>query len=77
MDKLPSPCVAVCELNASGTFCTGCGRTTDEIARWRTADPAQQLSIVAAAGKRLADYRLAGEAHPAQALPGPLTPIKD
>jgi predicted Fe-S protein YdhL (DUF1289 family) len=36
-DRTPaeSPCIKVCTLDLEGR-CYGCGRTTDEIARWST-----------------------------------------
>ena len=34
MNKIASPCVNVCALDAAGETCTGCGRTRDEIGRW-------------------------------------------
>ena len=53
MDDPVSPCIAVCELNAEQSFCTGCGRTTDEITQWRYADAIQQRVILEAARRRL------------------------
>jgi len=37
MDKgiqIPSPCVGVCQINASTKFCLGCWRTLKEVAHW-------------------------------------------
>ena len=32
--NVPSPCVNVCQMDASGGLCVGCLRTLDEIATW-------------------------------------------
>jgi predicted Fe-S protein YdhL (DUF1289 family) len=38
-DDVPSPCISVCRMDASGELCVGCLRTLDEIAAWgRMAD---------------------------------------
>ncbi|QQR92318.1 MAG: DUF1289 domain-containing protein [Candidatus Iainarchaeum archaeon] len=42
--SVPSPCNNICILD--GTICTGCGRTTDEIARWSTMKEEEQRKIV-------------------------------
>ena len=37
MDKglqIPSPCVGVCQINASTKYCLGCWRTLREVAHW-------------------------------------------
>ena len=37
MDKglqIPSPCVGVCQINASTKYCLGCWRTLIEVAHW-------------------------------------------
>ena len=37
MDKgiqIPSPCVGVCQINASTKYCLGCWRTLKEVAHW-------------------------------------------
>ncbi len=45
---IPSPCIGICTLDETGTTCTGCARTLDEIARWRTMDATERAAIVAA-----------------------------
>lgn len=32
-EEIKSPCVNICQVNLEGV-CQGCGRTTDEIAKW-------------------------------------------
>jgi predicted Fe-S protein YdhL (DUF1289 family) len=44
--KLPSPCIGVCRLDPDEGVCIGCLRTTDEIAAWPDASPAEQFQIV-------------------------------
>ena len=46
-DHVPSPCVSVCVLDASGRTCIGCFRTLDEIAAWGTLDSDAKRRIVA------------------------------
>ncbi|MBV1961721.1 MAG: DUF1289 domain-containing protein [Immundisolibacteraceae bacterium] len=53
MNNPVSPCVAVCELNSAGQICIGCGRTSDEIALWRSTDEAGKNIILADAKQRL------------------------
>lgn len=35
---VPSPCINVCRMDASTSWCEGCLRTIDEIAAWSTFD---------------------------------------
>jgi predicted Fe-S protein YdhL (DUF1289 family) len=44
--KIPSPCIGVCKLDRAGGSCIGCLRTADEIARWSTMSPAEQVQVV-------------------------------
>jgi predicted Fe-S protein YdhL (DUF1289 family) len=50
MDELdalaPSPCVKVCALDATKSWCTGCHRTLDEIAGWRTMTLTERLAVL-------------------------------
>lgn len=43
--SLPSPCISVCELDASGRQCLGCTRTLEQIEAWISLDDAARLSI--------------------------------
>ncbi|MEO0391228.1 MAG: DUF1289 domain-containing protein [Pseudomonadota bacterium] len=36
---IASPCTGICKLDEATGWCTGCGRTGDEIADWRTTTP--------------------------------------
>ncbi|MFN3592032.1 MAG: DUF1289 domain-containing protein [Thermaurantiacus sp.] len=54
--SIPSPCRDICKLRRrSGVrLCIGCGRTTEEIAAWPTADDERRRAIRVAASARLA-----------------------
>lgn len=51
-ENVESPCVSVCELDPSRSFCIGCYRTIDEIKRWRDASDAEKQRIKTAARAR-------------------------
>jgi len=48
-----SPCIDVCLLDAEGN-CTGCARTTREIACWGALDEADRLEIMRGLPERIA-----------------------
>lgn len=41
----PSPCVGICRIDDATGLCTGCARTMDEIAGWRTATVERRREI--------------------------------
>lgn len=49
-----SPCIKICELNG-GNFCTGCGRTREEIGGWTRMSDEQKKATIARARARLKD----------------------
>ncbi len=49
---LPSPCVAVCKLDAGTGHCLGCWRTIDEIRRWGVMTDDERLVLLAALRER-------------------------
>ena len=49
-----SPCVGVCVIDPATHWCTGCGRTIEEIADWGTADGAARRAIRAQLPARMA-----------------------
>jgi len=57
-DRVPSPCISVCELDADGVLCTGCFRTLDEIAAWGTLDADAKRRVLAALPARKASRRM-------------------
>jgi uncharacterized protein len=49
-----TPCIKVCVMDAATGFCSGCGRTLDEIARWGAMSEPERQSIMRALSDRLA-----------------------
>jgi uncharacterized protein len=43
---IESPCNQVCAIDVPTGFCTGCGRTLDEIAKWGDVGPEGQRAIL-------------------------------
>jgi predicted Fe-S protein YdhL (DUF1289 family) len=56
-EYVPSPCISVCVLNASGRTCIGCFRTLDEIAAWGTLNAVEKRRILAELPGRKAGSR--------------------
>ncbi len=57
VDHVPSPCVSVCVLDASGVVCLGCFRTLDEIAAWSLLDADAKRGVLAALPERRSAHR--------------------
>ena len=53
MTETPSPCLAICSLDHTDEYCTGCGRSLDEIAGWLMANEAERRAIVEQLPERL------------------------
>jgi len=53
-DNVPSPCISICVLDASQSYCTGCGRTLREIAAWTDMSADEKRAVVASLAERLA-----------------------
>jgi predicted Fe-S protein YdhL (DUF1289 family) len=51
MERPPSPCIKVCELDARG-YCAGCLRTGAEIGAWISMTAAQQWQLIAELARR-------------------------
>ncbi|MDB5642162.1 MAG: hypothetical protein JWN07_1479 [Hyphomicrobiales bacterium] len=51
MTNIVSPCVNICQLDARGETCLGCGRTRDEIGGWMSMSAEERDAVMA----RLAD----------------------
>lgn len=45
-NEVQSPCIQVCVVHPEAKICTGCLRTTDEIARWSRMDDAERAAIL-------------------------------
>ena len=54
MNAIESPCKKICVVDPAHHFCTGCGRSLDEIARWTQFSPAERSRIMAELPARLA-----------------------
>ncbi len=53
MDRVSTPCVNFCWIEASHGLCEGCGRTRDEISRWYLLSEDERLAIMASLRERL------------------------
>ena len=47
-----SPCTKICVMDAVDRFCTGCGRTRQEIAEWWTLRDDAKWAVLASLGAR-------------------------
>ena len=47
-NEVESPCVRICVVHPEARICTGCYRTTDEIARWSKMTPEERREIMEA-----------------------------
>lgn len=47
-NEIESPCVRICVVHPEARICTGCYRTTDEIARWSKMTPEERREIMTA-----------------------------
>ena len=47
MSDIPSPCVAVCQIDRASGHCLGCWRTIEEISGWSRFDGERRLQIIA------------------------------
>ena len=50
---VPSPCVAVCQMQADTAWCWGCRRTLNEIGQWSNLDNAGKRAVWQAISDRL------------------------
>jgi predicted Fe-S protein YdhL (DUF1289 family) len=50
--NISSPCINICQMDASNGLCLGCFRTIEEITVWSRADDAQRANILAAVTQR-------------------------
>ena len=49
---IASPCINICQMDASNGLCLGCFRTLDEITVWARTDDATRANILAAVTRR-------------------------
>jgi len=45
-EEISSPCIDVCDVDSTGQYCIGCGRSMDEIARWLTTSEQERQAIM-------------------------------
>jgi len=43
--EVPSPCVALCRIDATSGLCEGCARTLGEISDWLILEPAERFEV--------------------------------
>ena len=55
---VPSPCVAVCQMQADTAWCWGCRRTLNEIGQWSNLDNAGKHGVWQAIALRLGQQGL-------------------
>ena len=53
---VPSPCINVCQMDATNGLCQGCWRTLGEITDWSRLDDAAKINILAAVARRRQEY---------------------
>ncbi len=46
MENLLSPCIGVCYISNTTSFCEGCFRTREEISRWRYMSFEEQKRVI-------------------------------
>ena len=47
-----SPCISVCEMDATTGYCRGCFRTLDEIAGWIAFSDVEKRAVIASLRER-------------------------
>jgi len=50
---MQTPCIHVCAIDPATGFCTGCGRTIEEIGAWMRYSDAERASLMAILPARL------------------------
>jgi predicted Fe-S protein YdhL (DUF1289 family) len=53
MTAIPTPCVNICRIDRASRLCEGCGRTLEEIARWRVLTDAERLAVMTELSERM------------------------
>ena len=52
MEKIPSPCISICQMDPVEEVCKGCYRTRKEIAQWLSMDGQAQRQLLEALKQR-------------------------
>jgi uncharacterized protein len=50
---IPSPCIDVCDVDSTGQYCIGCGRSMDEIAGWLSVSDDERRATIEKLPERL------------------------
>ena len=53
--RIKSPCIRMCYYDYDRDFCTGCGRTLDELTYWNDCTNQEKKDILKKSKKRLDD----------------------
>jgi predicted Fe-S protein YdhL (DUF1289 family) len=53
--EIENPCIAVCQLR--GDLCVSCGRTKDDIRKWKRMKRPEKMAAVQRASMRLKQFR--------------------
>ena len=64
-----SPCINICQMDASTGWCAGCLRTLDEIACWSSLDEPRRHAVLAALPQRREQWLAAGRGLPTHQPP--------
>lgn len=51
--NITSPCIDVCDVDSTGHYCIGCGRSMDEIANWLALSDEKRRAIMLKLPERL------------------------
>ncbi len=52
--SVPSPCVAICNMDAQNKYCVGCLRTSQELSDWITMTREEKLQVLSEIATRRA-----------------------
>ena len=54
MERKNSPCIDICQFSGKTGWCRGCGRTRDEVRRWKSIKPFAKTAILKDLTRRIA-----------------------
>lgn len=63
-DSVPSPCIQVCVVDGSTSWCLGCARALSEIGGWLNMDEAAKRSVIDQLPERKEKLRSLGKLGP-------------
>jgi len=53
MSVISTPCINICRIDRASRLCEGCGRSLEEIARWRVLSEPERLAVIAQLKERM------------------------